>query len=501
MASTLLSWIGETDLKASKGEITGLGPVAQAVTTRRFDRVVLLSNYAARKTEIGSFKTWLGSKTEASIEIRHEALRTPTDYADIARAVARVVSELDSPKGEAKNTLTFHLSPGTPAMAAVWILLAPQYGARLIQSSREQGVEDANVPFEIAAEFIPSMVRAVDADLERLSDGLRPEEPEFPDIQYRSDAMKQLVARAKMAAPYSAAVLIEGESGTGKELLAAAIHKASGRTGAFVAVNCGALPRELVESAFFGHRKGSFTGAAKDQAGYFDRAHKGTLFLDEVGDLPRDAQVKLLRALQEKKFQRIGDTTEKPVDVRIIAATNRDLLADVTTGAFREDLYFRLATLVLKTPPLRERGGDVGLLAERFLEKINDDEAARLGGGKKKLSAGARSLLIRHPWPGNVRELQATILRAFVWSKRDKIEESDLRDALVSSPTSRSFDVLNRALGDGFSLKASLAEVATHYLQRALGEAEGNKKKAANLVGFAHYQTLSNWLRKYGVEA
>jgi transcriptional regulator with PAS, ATPase and Fis domain len=501
MTKVLVTWVGETDLKASKGEASaGLGPVAQAVTKRAFDHVVLLSNYTDRKPEVVAFKAWLEKKTEASVDLRHEKLRAPTDYADIYRVVSEAVPEILATHGK-KTALTFHLSPGTPAMASVWILVAAKYGAKLVQTSREQGLQDANLPFEIAAEFVPSLVRSVDANLERLSDGLRPEEPEFADIHYRSEPMKQVVSRAKMAAPYGAPILIEGESGTGKELFAAAIHKASGRKGPFVAVNCGALPKELVESAFFGHKKGTFTGAVTDQIGHFERANGGTLFLDEVGELPLEAQVKLLRALQEKKVQRIGEATEKPVDVRVIAATNRDLLAEVASGRFREDLYFRLAMLVLKTPPLREREGDIGLLAERFLEKLNVDEAARLAGGKKKLSAGAKSLLIRHAWPGNVRELQATLLRAVVWSKKETIEERDVRDALVSPAPAKSSDVLNRALGSGFSLQESLKEVARHYLERAVQESHGNKTKAADLVGFSNYQTLSNWLRKYGVEA
>jgi transcriptional regulator with PAS, ATPase and Fis domain len=501
MKKVLVTWVGETDMKASKDEIAvGLGPIAQAVTKRAFDHIVLLSNYASRKPEVVAFKSWIEKKTEAPVELHHEKLRTPTDYADIYRVVSEAVPQIVAAHGK-QVALTFHLSPGTPAMASIWILVAAKYGANLIQTSREQGLQDANVPFEIAAEFVPSLVRAADADLERLSEGLRPEEPEFADIYYRSEAMKQVVARAKIAAPYGAPILLEGESGTGKELFAAAIHKASGRKGPFVAVNCGALPRELVESAFFGHKKGTFTGAVADQQGHFERAQSGTLFLDEIGELPVEAQVKLLRALQEKKVQRIGEAAERPIDVRLIAATNRDLLADVGSGRFREDLYFRLAMLVLKTPPLRDRDGDIGLLAERFLERINADEGPRLAGQKKKLSAGAKNLLMRHSWPGNVRELQATLLRAVVWSKKETIEERDVRDALVSPVSATPTDVLNRPLGNGFRLQESLKEVVRHYLQRAIREAHGSKTKAASLVGFANYQTLSNWLRKYGVEA
>jgi DNA-binding NtrC family response regulator len=499
MPKVLLTWIGATDLKASRNEASaGVGPVAQAVAARSFDHVVLLSNYP--KGESTEYEAWLKKRTPASVVLRHEKLRTPTDYTDIYRVVASAVAWAVEKHG-AKAKLTFHLSPGTPAMATVWILVSTRHGAELLQSSKEAGVETANVPFEIAAEFIPSLVRQADAELEKMSDGLRPEEPGFTDILHRSDAMKRLLSRAKRSAPYSAPILIEGESGTGKELLAAAIHKASPRASKrFVVVNCGAIPKELVESEFFGHVRGAFTGATADREGHFEQANGGTLFLDEVGELPLGAQVKLLRALQEKSIVRVGSSKEIAVDVRIIAATNRDLLEEVSAARFREDLYFRLAVLLLKTPPLREREGDLLLLIESHLERLNSEGGAA-SAGHKKLSPAAKSLLLRHPWAGNVRELQATLLRAFVWSKGATIGEADVQEALVSPSTEKRAAVLHRPLGKGFRLQESLAEVARHYLGRALEEAEGNKTKAASLVGFSNYQTLTNWLRKYGVEA
>ncbi|MGK3982507.1 sigma 54-interacting transcriptional regulator [Sorangium sp. So ce136] len=500
MARVLLAWIGKTDIKAASGDASvGDGPLAQVLVDRDFNHVVLLNNY--REEEAALVERWLKKKTKASLVVRQEKLSSPTHYADIYRAVtASVLWAVDEYGKKAK--LTFHLSPGTPAMASIWIIVAKtRFEAELIESSKEAGVRTADVPFELAAEFIPEVIRRADEDLERLSGGLRPEEPKFGDILHRSDAMKRLVRRARQAAPYSAAILIEGESGTGKELLAAAIHKESSRQGMpLVTVNCGAIPKELVESQFFGHMRGAFTGAVADHAGYFEQAHGGTLFLDEVGELPLDAQVKLLRALQEKKIRRIGGKADVAVDVRVIAATNRNLLDEVRAGRFREDLYFRLAVLVLKVPPLREREGDIGLLLHRLLDKLNVDMAAQSGGVHKKLSAGARNLLLRHPWPGNVRELEATLLRAFVWSKGPSIEESEAHEALVGVPgAGAGQEVLGHPLGDGFRLADLLGDVARHYLARAMVEAQGNKTKAASLVGLSNYQTLKNWLEKYGV--
>ncbi|WP_437972206.1 sigma 54-interacting transcriptional regulator [Sorangium sp. So ce260] len=499
MARVLLAWIGKTDIKAASGDAAvGEGPLAQALVDRDFDHVVLLNNY--REEEAALVERWLKKKTKASLVVRQEKLSSPTHYADIYRAVTAAVPWAVGEYGK-KAKLTFHLSPGTPAMASIWIIVAKtRFEAELIESSKEAGVRTADVPFELAAEFIPEVIRRADEDLERLSGGLRPEEPKFGDILHRSDAMKRLVRRARQAAPYSAAILIEGESGTGKELLAAAIHKESPRQGMpLVTVNCGAIPKDLVESQFFGHMKGVFTGAVADHAGYFEQAHGGTLFLDEVGELPLDAQVKLLRALQEKEVRRIGGKADVPVDVRVIAATNRNLLDEVREGRFREDLFFRLAVLVLKVPPLREREGDVGLLLQRLLDKLNADMAAQ-SGVHKKLSAGARNILQQHHWPGNVRELEATLLRAFVWSRGPSIEESEAREALVGVPAAGpGKEVLGRPLGDGFRLADLLGDVARHYLARAMAEAHGNKTKAASLVGLANYQTLKNWLEKYGV--
>lgn len=220
MSRVLVSWFGATDLRAAKGEApAGLGPVAQALQHRKFDQVVLITNY--EKADSSTFEAWLKTKTSTEVTIRTEKLRSPTDFTDIHRVVTKTLAWL-LPKLEPKSKLTFHLSPGTPAMAIVWILLAPRYDAELIQSSKEAGVEAANIPFEIAAEFVPALARSADAELERLGEAGRPEDPSFADILGRSPVMKRLIERSAQAAPYSAPILVEGESGTGKELLAAA---------------------------------------------------------------------------------------------------------------------------------------------------------------------------------------------------------------------------------------------------------------------------------------
>jgi DNA-binding NtrC family response regulator len=238
------------------------------------------------------------------------------------------------------------------------------------------------------------------------------------DIITRSSAMQPVLRAAEKAATSAIPVLIEGESGTGKELIARAIHGSSARRARpFVAVNCGALPENLVESILFGHEKGAFTGATEKHAGKFVEADGGTLFLDEVGELPLAAQVKLLRALQEGEVEPVGGRKTAKVDVRIVSATNRDLIADVKAGRFREDLFYRLHVFPVSVPPLRRRPEDIAVLARHFLARIAAEEGKRVRG----LSAEAQTLLATHRWPGNVRQLENAIFRAVVLADGEEI--------------------------------------------------------------------------------
>ena len=500
MRKILVSWIGHTDLRApNESESVGVGPVAQALGAGSYDDTFLLTDH--EEETVRRFVRWLNAHDPAcAIHVLHEHLTGPTDFGEIYTAAVRAC-ETALAGGLGDTSLTFHLSPGTPAMAAVWIILAKtRFPAELIESSRQHGVRTASVPFDISAEFLPDLLRRPDRELSRLSAGLPPEAPEFDAILHRGRVMRRVILRARRVAPRSVPVLIEGETGTGKELLARAIHRASPRRGRpFVAVNCGALPPELVEAELFGHEKGAFTGADRLRKGYFEVAGGGTLFLDEIGELPAPAQVKLLRVLQEGEVVRVGATRAIGVDVRVIAATNRTLTQEITEGRFREDLYYRLAVAVLKLPPLRERTGDLGLLVDHLLDQINEESAYEPGYRNKRLSASARNVLLRHSWPGNVRELLNTLRRAAIWSDVETIDAEDIREALLPAPRDQRQEVLDRALGDGFSLPDLLANVARHYLARAMEEAAGNKSRAAELVGLASYQTLTNWLSKYGV--
>jgi DNA-binding NtrC family response regulator len=497
----LVAWVGKTDLRApSESELVGDGPIAQALDARAFDEVFLLSDYP--EPAVAPYLKWLRARTKARVEVVHEPLSGPTQFGEIHEAAVRGVQHAlgDRPREVA---LAFHLSPGTPAMAAVWILLGKtRFPAELIESSKDHGVRTASVPFDISADFIPDLLRDQDERLRQGSAAESPEAPEFADIVHRSRVMARLIQRARRVAVRNVPVLIEGESGTGKEMFARAIHRASiRRDRPFIAVNCGAIPDELIESELFGHEKGAFTDAKQPRKGYFEAADGGTLFLDELGELPGPAQVKLLRAVQEGEVVRLGATKPLKVDVRIIAATNRTLTEEIAAGKFREDLFYRLAVAVLKIPPLRERTGDLGILLDHLLDQVNREAAAEPGYKEKKLSAGARNLLVAHAWPGNVRELLNTLRRAAIWSDGAAITSEDVREALLPAATTVRQDPLGKPLGGGFNLPELLKEVARSYLQRAMDEAQGNKTKAAELVGLSSYQTLTNWLAKYEVQS
>ncbi|MFZ4580662.1 MAG: sigma-54 interaction domain-containing protein [Myxococcota bacterium] len=495
----LLAWIGHTDLKAAEDEARiGIGPLAQALRTGWFDRAVLLDDYPTGRS--AGYLEWLACQAAVPLDLRAAQLTSPVHFGDIYRAAVAAVAETRERYGQ-DVALTFHLSPGTPAMAAVWLLLAKaRYNAELIESSRDHGVRKVEVPFDIAADFLPDLLRAADARLVQRAGEPASERARFGDIVYRSPEMARLVDRARRAAVRAVPVLLSGESGTGKELLARALHAASPRANKpFVALNCGAIPAELVEAELFGHERGAFTGAAQARPGVFELAHGGTLLLDEIGELPLAAQVKLLRVLQEAELRRVGGTAARKVDVRILAATHRDLLAEVRDGRFREDLFFRLAVAVLHLPALRDRSGDLALLVDHLWVQVQQEAREDPGWQDKDLSIPARNALVAHRWPGNVRELLNTLRRVALWTEGPVVTAEDVREALLTSKGEADDAVLGRPLGDGLSLPSVLTEVARHYLARAMTQANGNKTQAADLVGLASYQTLTNWLDRYGV--
>jgi DNA-binding NtrC family response regulator len=312
-----------------------------------------------------------------------------------------------------------------------------------------------------------------------------------PNIVAISPKMQEVLATVERVAPTNSTVLLGGESGVGKDLIARAIHEKSRRaSGPFVKINSTAIPENLLESELFGYEKGAFTGATASKPGKFELADKGTLFLDEIGDVPPAIQVKLLRVLQEREFERLGGTRTIKVDVRLIAATNRDLRAALEDGTFREDLYYRLNVVPIDIPPLREHKEDVAGLANLFLARFAKDS------GRSKtitgISPAAMQLLAGHYWPGNVRELQNVIERASALASGSQLEIGDIQ---LDSPRNRNHAATDRFLPDGMTLDQWEDEM----IREALKRAGGNKSQAARLLGLSR-NALRYRLSKIGID-
>jgi len=313
----------------------------------------------------------------------------------------------------------------------------------------------------------------------------------FIRLKGKSDALHAVILQAEKIARYKTTVLITGESGTGKELLARGVHLAGDRAEkVFVAINCGSIPENLMESEFFGYVKGAFTGADRNKKGMFEEADGGTLFLDEIGEFPLAMQVKLLRVLQENEFRPVGGGQTKKSDVRIIAATGRNLEKEAAQGKFRQDLFFRLNVLNLHLPPLRERLEDIPLLVNFFVEKINKETGTRVKGAAPE----TLRLLMEYDWPGNVRELENVIERGVLMAEGDVIRAGDLPAALVDSPCDRRLDDLLGTL----SLKKGRKLLEKRLIGRALDATGRNKSKAADILEIS-YPSLLAKIKEYNI--
>jgi two-component system response regulator PilR (NtrC family) len=323
----------------------------------------------------------------------------------------------------------------------------------------------------------------------------------FANIVGGSSAMTSVFELIETIAPTGSTVLITGESGTGKELVARAIHARSSRSDRpFVAVNCGALPDTLLESELFGHMRGAFTGADTNKKGLLEVAEKGTIFLDEIGEMSAMTQVKLLRVLQERKFRRLGGTEEVEANIRIIAATNRDLAKMVTAGEFREDLFYRINVIPVKLPPLRERQDDVQALAEHFVARF----AQQMKKEVQAISGAAMACLRSYSWPGNVRELENAIERAVALERTPAVLPDSLPEAVraasgITSPATPVQPAEERKLAGGFDLEQHVQGIEREYIMEALRRSNGVKKNAAELLGLS-FRQFRYLLKKYNIQ-
>lgn len=316
----------------------------------------------------------------------------------------------------------------------------------------------------------------------------------FDDIVGRGEKMSAILEYIKKIAPYKTSVLINGESGTGKELIARALHNGSPRVdGPFIPINCGAIPETLLESELFGHMKGAYTGAVAEKVGLFEEASGGTLFLDEIGEMPFSLQVKLLRSLQEEEVQRLGETKPRKIDVRVVAATVKDLDKEVAAGSFREDLFFRLNVFQIILPPLRERPEDIPYLVDHFIAKYN----SRFGKRIRAAEESVMRMLVAQTWRGNVRELENAIERSVILAEGEKLTLGDFPEQSLNGDFIPQ-DTTKTAIEE-LSIKKATRNIERELIEKALEKTEGNKTRAAKLLEISHRALLYK-IKEYNIE-
>jgi len=404
-----------------------------------------------------------------------------------------ILTDVRMPKLGGLDLLATLKAKGDPAT----VIVMSAYGnVDLALEAMKAGAYDyIQKPFK-AEELLLTLRKAEEREaLRRENRALKQEilrDSTFEDIPAKSTAMQAIFKTIAKIADYKTTVLVMGESGVGKELVARAIHRRSSRRHApFVAVNCGAIPENLLESELFGHRRGAFTDASADRVGLFEQAHQGTLLLDEIGELPLPLQVKLLRVLQEETIRRLGDSKDIKVDVRIIAATHRDLMAETQAGRFREDLFYRINVLPISIPPLRERREDIPLLVDHFIGRNN----ARFGTSIRGVSPEVRRLLLQYGWPGNVRELENTLERAMVLAEKDCIEVDGLPERIRDAR-----DPVQLQLTSGeLSIKKTSRVIEEILIRRALQKTKGNRTRAAEVLEISHRALLYK-IKEYQID-
>jgi len=495
MTRVLLTFTGFHDpyIKGLVGQEEQPGPIRTLVAEQPFDIVKLFSTPNTEKVSADTRKAILSLVPKTRVDILDIPLDDPTDYVTILQGLRRHIHNIQEEITDGRYFIA--VASGTPQMHACWVLLtaAGEIPARILHVRPPRFVTKDRpliTEIDLTTKDFP-VVRAKFGGID------------VPEIQPQdlttvihqlgivSDhpKMKSALETASMLAPSNAPVLIHGETGTGKELFARFIHRLSGRpSDLFVALNCAAIPENLVESILFGHKKGSFTGAVNDSIGKFDLADNGTLFLDELAELPAQVQAKLLRVLEDGLVEPIGGKKPHKVDVRVVAATNKDLRKAIKNGRFREDLFYRLAVGEIKLPPLRERRSDIPIIALHILDRINATVRK-----PRQLTPEALARLQTHTWPGNVRDLENVIERSVRLSRQEILDADDL---LITEPVSYA-DPLNALPDpyDGFSLEDFLGSARKQLILRALDATNGNQSEAARLLGITP-QAVHKFLQK-----
>ncbi len=482
----LLTFTGFHDpyAKGLVGEEHQPGPILSLLSARMFNQVYLFDTPGTREVTRKTEEAISKLHTNTQIRIIQMNLDDPTDYTQILYGLREYLPVIiEEHRG---SSLYIAVASGTPQMHACWILLVAndEVPAQILHVRPPRFVTREK-PVVSEIRFKPAESEDARVFLKESPKPLQLIEPETDAARVAAQIgivgdhpkMRSLFETSEMLAPSRAPILIAGETGTGKELFAKLIHRLSERPKEkFIAVNCAAIPENLVESILFGHKKGAFTGALSDQMGKFESADNGTLFLDELGDLPLAVQAKLLRVLQDGLVEAVGAKKAQKVDVRVIAATNRDLRKLVREGKFREDLFYRLNVGELKLPPLRERRTDIPILALHILARINESLRRH-----KRLAPDALIRLQSHNWPGNVRDLENALERSARLSHNEVLSANDL---LINEPVSYAdpLDALPEPY-EGFSLDDFLTSARKQLILKALETSNGNQSAAARLLG------------------
>lgn len=459
-----------------------------------FDQIIIFAN--TWENDWDKYERWLKKslarigRPAVNVTVRGANIASAIDYPTIIKHTEKCFSKLSSES----DSLCVNLTSGTPAMTAASILVGKgKSNVIFLQSSEDEKVIQVDIPIDFGKAYVKSAAKNIAAKAESTPSVKKA----FNNIVANSQTMKSTINKAKRLAVSELPTLILGETGTGKEVLANAIHAASLRSDKpLKTINCGALPETLVDSILFGHVKGAFTGAEKEHQGLFEQADGGTLFLDEVGELTPETQVKLLRALQQGEITKVGSEQTISVDVRLIAATHRDLIQLVDNKKFREDLFYRLAVGIVEIPPLRDRNEDVSALVHELIAEINLAASKHPDYKGKNICENAINFISSQSWPGNIRELWNTLNRAFLWSDKEIVTEKDIQEALIIRTNQQEIPDVTLTLGQQININDILDKQRKKYIQAALKATGNNKTQAAKMLNLKSHQVLTNWIKE-----
>lgn len=495
----LLSWLGTKDIdNMLDGEKNASISTIAINSQTPFDKIVILSNHQHKYWE--KFEDFVKKRMATigkpyhDIQVYKANIVSPIDYESIHHVTALWINKLS----EEADSLSINLTSGTPAMTTLSVLIGKgKSNVQFLQATPQNELLHVDIPIDFGQEYVKSASK----NIANTATSEPKIEQAFSKLTAKSVQMQNVVNKAKKIAASEVPALILGETGTGKELMATAIHKGSLRANKpLKVINCGAFAENLVDSTLFGHKKGAFTGAEKDHPGLFEQADGGTLFLDEVGELTPEIQVKLLRALQQGEINRLGDTQTTNVDVRVIAATHKDLSKLVEEGKFREDLFYRLAVGIIQMPALRERIEDITVIVNQLVEQINKAGSKHPDYISKNISEKGIKFILSQPWQGNIRELWSTLNRAFLWSDSQTITENDLASAMINRAKSKSFTDITLSYDDKIDITQLVDNYKKAYVLAAL-KASGNvKSHAAQMLNLKDHQTLSNWMKRLNIK-